>query len=740
MRSGVPTIVRMTPAAIRRGAGGLLFVLACAALPGQTVHLDWEPVASRKMKVIVRVRDSEGRILGEQVVRTSPAGDAVTLPDIVAASGSLDLSTPVHAPCTVQTGVGSHCVMRALTVVDFFGKGSGGVWIRGPERHSFGVLQPIPPGWGEAGYAVGTGRQDFVVWPSGGPARLLLGMTAAEVIPISPESGPSRLRGAVRDSDGSEFRRPFTIQAERLPARHPNATRRAAWVDFYEADRVRYLSGGAFEISPLPDEAMTFTLLPEGRVPIRFGAPRRSGGDLVDIGELRASRGSRLTIGLSHQSDLIGKGETFDVEARARRAQPGTDAPGEFLTGRLSASRPLVLDRLAPGEWNVALIFKRVRLGAVSAAVADPEEKLELRLTDETVAGRVTSQRGDPLEGVTVGIQFPPRATTTTSEDGAFLLTFPFAGGDVDVSAHREGPSLPQFRTVDPRGADAGGIEFQLPENEIALRVMTAKDERPISGASVEATIYPAETPGVSRLTYPTASDGSARIRSIPDGRVEFVVRAKGFADDGPRNVTLSESHPLEEIEVRLKRSGRIQGIVTYPNGAPVPGAHVAGPLSGSWEFPVPDVTAGTDGRFELDVPPDSRAVIVGWAPGMRLSFADVSADQTDVTLPLAPTAPSTRTRVTRADGSSFERATWTLALGNLVVDEITLAKAFRIIGCGASTTLSPEMGFDGCLMPGRYVVVVTDYGASQRRIYVSSPFAVGEGALERINVEPRTR
>ena len=95
-----------------------------------------------------------------------------------------------------------------------------------------------------------------------------------------------------------------------------------------------------------------------------------------------------------------------------------------------------------------------------------------------------------------------------------------------------------------------------------------------------------------------TGADGVARIRVLPDDYDQMSVYQPGYlpADPAPGGLAVGEGK-TERVEVRLKASPRITGVVRDPAGNPLKGVrYLVVPFA--WD-PEPQFT-GPDGRFEV--------------------------------------------------------------------------------------------------------------------------------------------
>jgi hypothetical protein len=540
-----------------------------------------------------------------------------------------------------------------------------------------------------------------------------------------PGVGAADLHGRLVNPDGSVFRESFAIVVERLPPSDAGAPRRDVWAAFYEHFGVTHIADGEFRISPLAADPLTFQIRPAGRPAIRVGTFRRGTLRSIELGDIQVRKGATASIALAHESDLVPSTEVFDVEARLTRPDPGTDVPAAPLQGRISKAQPLVLRNLPLGAWLLSLKRGGLLLGRETVTILEDNAKVSWRLSDETCMGTVLDDADNPLEAVEVSVQYPARGSTRTDENGHFVVRFPHAGGTVPVFARIARQSLPQFKDLDPRSAEAQAIDFRLPRNQLRVVVQDSK-QQPIKEASVHVHTFAAGLTRDSHLTFPVTSDGEALVKGLPDSRVELRTSAPGFTEDGPRDVSFTEGSAT--VKVVLTRSDKVIGRVVDLAGAPLGGARVAGPLRGENFLPV-ITTAGPDGHFELDAPAGQPSLIAAWAPGFRLGLTWAQASPNDLVITIGPRGADAEFEIVSPTGEGLDRASWSLLFDSVAVDSKMLYESFSASGCPLYSVTSSRLRFGGCVMPATYSLALALPVADRKvTLYRSEPFNTGDG------------
>lgn len=707
-----------------------------------TVALRWDPPERRADRIVVQVLDRNGMLLATTTVPVDTGNARAALGEIPPGASTIVLSTPRHSPCTLATDGDAECVLAALPVVRPFGASPGRLWIRKVESEPFVAVPPLTPDWGEAGFAVPRGRFD-VVRARDGSAAVLAVQTTAEALRETSSTDPAaaELRGRLVNPDGTPFEGAFSLAVEELPASDARAERRNAWASFYAKNGVEAGPRNAFRVLPLAADPLTFRVEVPGKQALRFGTVRQGAGRTVDVGALRVLSGGRLTISLRLETAKIAPETLLDLQARLLRSDPGAGPTGsedrpEPRRGRIGAGRALELSSLPYGTYRLSLSDGELDLGTENVAVQTERTTLDWAVTDETVAGRVTDVTGEPVPGAKIEVHRPARATVTSDEDGRFRATFPHAGGEVVVRAGLPGSALPESQVVDPRSPGAQDLAFRLPAARIDATIRSATDQKAIPGAHLLLVV---ESSGrKAHLSLEADTEGAVHAIGLPEGHAEVRAYARGYVAWGPTEVTLSADSPEEPLDIEMRRSGALAGIVLGEAGQPLPGALVHGPLLGSVEATSAQSVAGPDGRFEVEAPDDRPSVLAVWARGYRLGCVIVTPGPQAATVELQPIGSHADVEIRTAEGEELDRAAWSLVAGGTPVDEVTVEQAFLSNGCPLYALTRSNVRLGGCLMPGRYALSLTSWDGKQMRTFLTDEFDPTPGGVLRVIARPR--
>jgi Carboxypeptidase regulatory-like domain len=229
----------------------------------------------------------------------------------------------------------------------------------------------------------------------------------------------------------------------------------------------------------------------------------------------------------------------------------------DFATARGTASTPKA-DELPAGS-----------------AGSDHELRLVLA-RGATAAGRLTTDRDEPLAGGTVALRPDPGGRRMISQrgkphreaaagpDGRFELRH-LAPGRYQLTARAPG-RVPAHQSIEvvagtPR-TDLGDVPL-APGAALEGRVLDERD-RPVPGAAVFLMGEPGE-----RQHVMTEADGAFRLADLEPGRVRVSVRREGYVQ-----ADLDHAIPsAEPLTVRLRPARTLTGRVVGPRGEPAAGA-----------------------------------------------------------------------------------------------------------------------------------------------------------------------
>ena len=312
----------------------------------------------------------------------------------------------------------------------------------------------------------------------------------------------------------------------------------------------------------------------------------------------------------------------------------GAPVPGALVWSEGSPAIPCARTG-ADGAFQIRLPASGgARLRAVAAGYlpTDPREPpppgapLALKLAPAgTIAGRVVDAAGRPLAGVQVGAlpvrwtEGSPRyATARSREDGRFRLSQLAPGELHAVTASLEGFATATVKAdALPRGRRTAPVRIVLERGTTAFGRVLDRENRPVRGAELvlapaasevmfsREQLFSGDEAGEVQAT--SGPEGGFELRHLNPGRFQLQVNHKGFA---PFTLPGIEVPPrtarLDLGTLTLDPGLAIEGRVTDPDGAPLPGAEVT--LNRSFDsfnamglVPPRNATTGADGVFRFD-------------------------------------------------------------------------------------------------------------------------------------------
>ena len=176
---------------------------------------------------------------------------------------------------------------------------------------------------------------------------------------------------------------------------------------------------------------------------------------------------------------------------------------------------------------------------------------------------------------------------------------------------------------VEVRGEQTADLGTLTLESKTTMRgrVLSARDESPILGASVRVSLVQAaagETrPGSDTLWLVTSgADGSFTIRDLPAGTFEVSAEQPTFSPAKTR-ISFDPVSDSPELLLRLFRGGSVVGTVVDANGDPVPAVQITASQGPETDAHVAET--GNDGRYSIDgLTPGAYQVSRQRVPGSR--------------------------------------------------------------------------------------------------------------------------
>jgi protocatechuate 3,4-dioxygenase beta subunit len=215
---------------------------------------------------------------------------------------------------------------------------------------------------------------------------------------------------------------------------------------------------------------------------------------------------------------------------------------------------------------------------------------------------------GAPVPGARVTVlhpldaRFGPSRSAVSGPDGSYRLTGLQPGRAILV-AHAEGLATPgapcgwttPFRLPDGGSPDTDIVVDLAPGPEASVRDISVERTATLSGRLVSEDGDP--IPGGLVLPFPSresgysyldprqdlrpraalsAADGSFRIEQVAATKgADLLAAAPGHLLGSLRGIPVAAGAVVEGLEIRLGRGSVVQGRVTGPDGAPIPGASV---------------------------------------------------------------------------------------------------------------------------------------------------------------------
>jgi protocatechuate 3,4-dioxygenase beta subunit len=334
--------------------------------------------------------------------------------------------------------------------------------------------------------------------------------------------------------------------------------------------------------------------------------------------------------------------------------EPGTMEQGWVRSG--PDGRFVV--RVRPVPHHVVL---RVA-GRVPRSVRHPTPDSPMTVVLEPAAsirGRIVRGDGSGVSAIQVvlaGDTPTGMSPGRTARDGTFAFE-ELAPGTYELYFHKPGTALMGSRTVT---APDGDLRLDLgPSATLRGRVTDASTHAPIVRFSVEATPALAAGPWSYGTTL-EAGGGTFTLEEVPEGALDLVVRAEGFAAYRLERLTVTRGDDGSPLDIELDRGARIQGFVTAEDGSPLSEVQVS--------------AQGEDDEARSAIT-DTRGFydIVGLAPGrVRVEFRRSGYLTTHTTLA----------------ATDLVQADVTLDLG-LVLEGVVLSDGLGVAGASVSARSS---------------------------------------------------
>lgn len=316
-------------------------------------------------------------------------------------------------------------------------------------------------------------------------------------------------------------------------------------------------------------------------------------------------------------ADLVwwDSGDRHGAEARV------DDGSVRFAVPESVAQRLWVLVRNAQDRDGVALPVGPARAGPLDVRTGHAELRLP---AERTIRGRVVGPDGRGVRGIrlhAVPLDWASFATRT------FTSSYPEAHTDASGAFHIRGLASgphhlvfdvpPEFAPVPPSVHESGerDLELRLRPGEVVSLRMIDPEGRPVVGASVFVS-------GVPYRAQPLPQDLWSGPRRGGESGADGIVRLAGMSREVPCGLEAQPPADREdlaplELDAWVPASGDVafpglsvvRGVVSSPDGAPIPRAHIEVLRGSTWERLG---RAGPDGGFVVRVPTIGGARIEG--------------------------------------------------------------------------------------------------------------------------------
>jgi hypothetical protein len=277
-------------------------------------------------------------------------------------------------------------------------------------------------------------------------------------------------------------------------------------------------------------------------------------------------------------------------------------------------------------------VAPRARIGGVELRLGKPGAGAVLsgRLLDAgggpIPGGRVHlgGSRGTPGSAPPIGFAFDAAA----DGQGHYRVEVPQAPYTLEAQADGYA-SIRDF--VDLRGSETRDFRLE-PAARLSGRVVTAGDQRPVSGAEVTATTSERRF-DLSPQVAITDDEGRFRLDGLPGGSFDLTARKGELVGAAPQTLSVASGGNTQDLVIPVGPGVVLSGMVKGRDGKPVPGAQlslnlrVGGMMMG---IPVRRVSGRADGegRFRLTGLLAGTYALITSAEGRPPKLEDLSLHQ----------------------------------------------------------------------------------------------------------------
>ncbi|MCC6545867.1 carboxypeptidase regulatory-like domain-containing protein [Candidatus Sumerlaeota bacterium] len=349
---------------------------------------------------------------------------------------------------------------------------------------------------------------------------------------------------------------------------------RIVYTDVYTNEK------GEFDLPKLPSGEMTLRAKALGFVPQNR---------VVNV----SAKMDPVEIKLESESVLIGSvrnelGRPIE-NAELALTTPDAKTPEKPLTVVKSEKGGGFVFRELPAKFRFNLFAKAdnyAPYGPVEVASGSTMNVIVMQ-SGGAIEGKVTNyDDGKPASGISIvavsqSATQPVSLTTKTNPDGQYRMTR-LPAGTYDVVVNN--PSLTseaKLGVAVTMVAATKGVDFSIyPGINISGTVVNADTHERIVNAKV--LLKSRVGPGflIAKATEAISDEsGAFQFRNLPQGLYDLTAEAVGYVrgldDESTVRVEALRDTTPEPIEIKLVRGGTIEGIVSDPNGSPIPEALV---------------------------------------------------------------------------------------------------------------------------------------------------------------------
>jgi len=377
------------------------------------------------------------------------------------------------------------------------------------------------------------------------------------------------------------------------------------------------------------------------------------------------------------------RGVLIEIDRGIDLAGRITDQDGHALAGAFVTAVPegagsdeiAITDRqgafhliLQRGSHNVQVSANGFASQELAVRVDDVGPPLEIMMARASaISGSVRRSDGSAIVGVFVTAAADSTTETViTDVDGRFSLSN-ISAGDVVITASKPDEYINVRRAV---SAPASNVVIEVGgSSTLSGRVVDKTTGRPVTRFEIELASATGST--TTKFAEGRTFDderGEFEISNPPEGIVQIVVRAEGYAATKSDRLKMAAGQSIDDLEIELERPGAILGRVFDSAGTPIRGVEIepvivsalGDPLAAI--LPLGETESASDGSYAIASLAPGESTITfrkaGYEPQQRTVRIGDSVARLDVqlevlgdgrgteTAPAPPVAASCSSRV----------------------------------------------------------------------------------------------